>query len=138
MWTAEHDIVCGVPPQTIWNLFRDVNGWGRWNAGIESIRLEGDFAVGQEFTMQPPGQDAFRSRLIEVVENERFVDETRLGDVVVRVAHRIEGLTEDRTRIVYATEVDGPDAAEIGRAVSADFPQVLAALVRLAEGEGAE
>jgi hypothetical protein len=72
--------------------------------------------------------------LIDVRENECFVDETRIGDLVIEVAHRIEPLAPSRTRITYAVEARGPGAAEIGPMVSADFPDVLAALVKAAEG----
>jgi hypothetical protein len=65
------------------------------------------------------------------------VDETRVGDLVVTVAHKIEPASAGRTRITYAVEAKGPDAAEIGAAVSADFPEVLAALVKLAEAKQA-
>lgn len=133
MWTAEHSLEIAASPETIWSFFRDVNGWKKWNAGIEEIALHGPFAVGTEFTMKPPGQEELRSRLVVVRENEIFVDETRAGDIVVIVAHRIERLGPGRVRVTYAVEATGPASEEIGPAVSADFPDVLKALARLAE-----
>jgi len=85
-----------------------------WNAGIEQIEMRGAFAVGTEFVMTPPGQEPLLTRLIEVRENESFVDETRL-------------------RVTYAVEAIGPGCGDIGLAVSSDFPEVLKSLVRLAE-----
>ena len=58
--------------------------------------------------MKPPGEEALRSQLIEVRENVCFVDETRVGDLVIKVAHRIEPLGPARTRIVYAVDAQGP------------------------------
>ena len=132
-WRCEHVLETRATPEAVWCLFADVPGWKRWNAGIETIEILGPFAAGTEFRMKPPGQETLTSRLIEVRANEAFVDETRVGDLVVRVAHRIEPLGAGRTRVVYALKAEGPDAAEIGAAVSADFPDVLASLVRLAE-----
>jgi hypothetical protein len=129
-WHAEHAIETTATLEAIWRLFRDVAGWRAWNAGIERIDLEGPFAAGTWFTMKPPGQDELRSRLVEVRENEVFVDETRVGDIVVTVAHRLERLGERRTRVTYAIDVAGPEAAEVGAAVSSDFPDVLAALAK--------
>jgi hypothetical protein len=83
--------------------------------------------------MTPPGGKALLSKLIEVRENEIFADETVVGDVVVVVTHRIRRLTDDRTAIIYSATVTGPDAQEIGKLVTADFPDVLAALAALAE-----
>ncbi|HKC48176.1 MAG TPA: SRPBCC family protein [Gemmatimonadales bacterium] len=122
-------------PETLWRYFADVPGWPRWNAGIERITIDGPFAAGTEFLMTPPGMDTLRSRLVDVRENERFVDETRLGDIVVRVEHRLERMAGEGTRIVYAITVLGPDAAEVGQAISADFPDVMQTLARLAESE---
>ena len=136
-WQGEYAIETSATPDVIWHIFRDVSGWKTWNAGIEYIEIDGPFAAGTWFTMKPPGQDALRSKLIEVRENACFVDETRVGDLVIAVAHRIESLGADRTRIVYAVDANGSEAAEIGPAVASDFPEVLASLVKLAEGRSA-
>ena len=132
-WRTEHSIETTATPEAIWGLFRDVPGWTAWNAGIERVELDGPFAEGTWFTMKPPGQDAFVSTLVEVRENERFVDETRVGDLVVKVAHRIERLDARRVRVTYAIDAKGPGAAEIGPAIAADFPDVLRALTSCAE-----
>ncbi|MBR1176735.1 SRPBCC family protein [Bradyrhizobium sp. KB893862 SZCCT0404] len=133
VWRHEYAIETSAAAETIWRIFRDVSGWKTWNAGIEEIAIDGPFAAGTWFTMKPPGEEALRSQLIEVRENACFVDETRVGDLVIKVAHRIEPLGSARTRIVYAVDASGPQAAEIGPAVASDFPEVLASLAKLAE-----
>ena len=130
-FNTEFAIDIPASPARIWALFSDVPGWPQWNPGIERIELHGPFAVGTTFEMAPPGQDAFTSTLVEVETNRRFVDETRVGDVVVRVAHVIEARGND-SRVVYAIAVTGPDAPEIGAAISSDFPDVLARLASAA------
>jgi Polyketide cyclase / dehydrase and lipid transport len=136
-WRSEYAIETPAAPNIIWSIFRDVPGWKTWNAGIEHIEIDGPFSTGTWFTMKPPGQDLLRSQLIDVRENECFVDETRVGPLTVTVAHRIEVLGAGRTRIVYAVYANGPDASEIGPAVASDFPQVLASLAKLAEARSA-
>jgi Polyketide cyclase / dehydrase and lipid transport len=137
VWRGEYGIETSATPGVIWSIFCDVPGWKAWNAGIERIDIDGPFSTGTWFTMKPPGQDPLRSKLVEVRENECFVDETRLGDLAVIVAHRIESLGAGRTRIAYAVEASGPEASEIGPAVASDFPEVLAALAKLAEARSA-
>jgi hypothetical protein len=137
IWRCEYGIETLAAADVIWRIFCDVRGWKTWNAGIEHIEIDGPFATGTWFTMKPPGEEPLRSRLVEVQENACFVDETRVGDLAIAVAHRIEPLGAGRTRIVYAAEAVGPDAAEIGPAVASDFPQVLASLAKLAEGRSA-
>jgi len=133
VWQTQFSVETSATVEMIWQLFRDVGTWRSWNPGIESIEIEGPFANGTWFSMKPPGQDTLRSCLIEVCENECFVDETRVGELTVRVAHRIQRLGPASTRVTYSVEAEGPDAAEIGAAISSDFPEVLASLAALAE-----
>lgn len=83
--------------------------------------------------MRPPGQDALVSTLIEVRENECFTDETILDDIRVLVSHTLTPRPSGGTRITYGTRITGPRADEVGAMVTSDFPDVLAALKRLAE-----
>ncbi len=133
MWTHEESIEAAATPERIWKLFSDVAGWKRWNAGIEHIKIHGPFAAGTTFTMQPPGSEAFESRLTFVRENEAFTDETVIDGTRVEVHHGIVPLDEGRSRIIYSTTISGPAAAEIGPFVTEDFGSVLLSLKRLAE-----
>jgi uncharacterized protein YndB with AHSA1/START domain len=135
MWQRSFSILASAPVQAVWKLFADVEGWARWNAGIESISIAGPFADGTEFVMKPPGQEAFTSRLVNVVEPLRFEDETVIGDIRVLVDHRVEPAPDGQVRITYTARVEGPGAEEVGAAVTDDFPAVLKALAALAERE---
>ena len=73
------------------------------------------------------------SKLIDVKPNESFTDETVIDDTRVIVNHRLVTLPSGRTKIIYSTEITGPAADEFGPMVTSDFPEVLAALKRLAE-----
>ena len=133
MWTHEQSIETSASPARVWQLFVDVARWKDWNAGIEKIEIHGPFANGTTFTMQPPGQDVITSKLIDVKPNEGFTDETVVDDTRVIVSHRLVTLPSGRTKIIYSTEITGPAADEFGPMVTSDFPEVLAALKRLAE-----
>ena len=56
----------------------------------------------------------------------------QVDDITVRVAHRIESKGKT-SRVTFAVEVEGPGAEEVGKMVSGDFPEVLAALAKKAE-----
>ena len=133
MWTHEQSIETSASPARVWQLFVDVARWKDWNAGIEKIEIHGPFANGTTFTMQPPGQDVITSKLIDVKPNEGFTDETVVDDTRVIVSHWLVTLPSGRTKIIYSTEITGPAADEFGPLVTSDFPEVLAALKRLAE-----
>jgi Polyketide cyclase / dehydrase and lipid transport len=135
-WTREHSIETTASALAVWRLWADVPGWGKWNADIERIELDGPFAAGSVITMTPRGQDPVVLRIGELVENELFVDEAEIDDVVIRTHHLIEPIGDERIRIVYRIEISGPGAGrlgpELGPQISADFPDTLAELARLA------
>ncbi|MGW1777086.1 SRPBCC family protein [Streptomyces sp. NPDC002104] len=138
VWEYEHAIETTAAPEAVWALWADVENWGTWNADIEKIELRGPFAAGAEITMTPAGQDPVDLLVAEATEGEMFVDEARFGGLVLRTTHRIERLGPERGRVVYRMEISGEGAAEagpqIGPAITADWPDTMAALVRAAQG----
>jgi uncharacterized protein YndB with AHSA1/START domain len=138
VWAVEHTVETNARPEAVWRLWADVDGWPEWNAGVERIELRGPFAVGSTILMTPPGDEPVELRIAEASEPELFVDEADGGDFVVRTTHRVEPVGNERSRITYRMEIDGPAAGtvgpQIGPEISGDFPQVLAALAARAEG----
>jgi uncharacterized protein YndB with AHSA1/START domain len=137
MWSTEHGAETAAAPEAVWRVWSDVEGWPEWNPDLERAELSGPFAAGSMITMHQQGGDQIQLRIAEAVEPERFVDEADLGDVVVRTTHRLVPLGEGRVRILYRMEITGPRAEtlgpQLGPEISADFPQVLGALVEQAE-----
>jgi hypothetical protein len=138
MWVFEHSIETGAAPEAIWRLWVDVENWGTWNADIATIEIRGPFATGTEITMTPPGQDPVELRIAELTEQELFVDEAEIDGLVLRTIHRLDIIGPSRTRVVYRMEITGTAADEIGPrigpAVTADWPDTMAALARAAQG----
>lgn len=138
MWQYEHSVETTAATDAVWRVWSDVAAWPRWNDGIETITIHGPFQAGTTFTMTPPEDEPIRMRLTEIVPGKLFTDEMDGGDFTVRTVHRLEPAAAGRTRITYRTEITGPAAGQvgpqIGPAITADFPQVLAALAKLAEG----
>ncbi|WP_442781637.1 SRPBCC family protein [Collimonas fungivorans] len=133
MWTHEESIETSAAPARIWQLFADVQGWKKWNKGIDNIQIHGAFVDGTTFTMQPPGEDVFTTTLIDVRENQGFTDETIIDGTRVLVHHKIVPLASGGSKVIYSTEITGPAAADFGPMVTADFPDVLSALKNIAE-----
>ena len=138
MWEYEYSVETTAAPQALWRHWSDMAAWPQWNDGIETIDVEGPFEVGTAFTMTPPGEEPIRMRLVEIKPGEFFTDEMDAGDFAVRTEHRLEPAAGGLTRIVYRTEITGEAAGHIGPQlgpqITADFPEVLAALARRAEG----
>ena len=136
-WEYEYSVTTSADRDAVWRHWSDMAAWPAWNAGIEKLEIDGPFEVGTTFTMIPPGDDPVRLRLTEIVPGEMFTDQADGGDFVVTTVHRLEPAGDGGTLIVYRTQITGPAAAhigpEIGPAITADFPDVLAALAALAE-----
>jgi hypothetical protein len=128
-----------VSAESIWSLYEDVTTWPSWDAEAELITRDGPFAAGSTGTMKFRGQDPLDYRLTRVEPLREFVDETPVGDVLVRVAHQLEPLDSGRLRITYDVEIDGPEeqAQQIGPAITADFPATMASLIARAKERSA-
>ena len=136
MWTHTYTHRTDADPARLWELLADVDGWVGWNDGIESIELAGPLAVGAMFRMTPPGEQPVTSTVVELEPPRLLTDLTELDGIAVRVEHRLDPTPDGATTITYAVTVSG-DApsevtADIGAAVSADFPDVMSALARAA------
>jgi Polyketide cyclase / dehydrase and lipid transport len=129
-----YSVEADVPASAVWALYEDVDSWPSWDAQAERITREGPFAAGSGGTMKFRGQDPLPYRLAKVEPLREFVDETPVGDVVVRVSHLLETLASGRLRITYGAEIDGPreQAEQLGPAITGDFPDTIDSLIALA------
>ena len=153
MWEYEYSLETSADRGALWRHWADMASWPQWNDGIETIDVDGPFAVGTTFTMtppgtllapggttppSPPGDQPIRMRLVEIEPGTSFTDEMDAGDFVVRTEHRLEPAAGGLTRIIYRTQITGEAAGhvgpELGPQITADFPEVVAALAGRAEG----
>jgi hypothetical protein len=138
MWEYEYSTETSAGAGALWRHWADMAAWPQWNDGIETIDVEGPFAVGTVFIMTPPGDEPIRMRLVEIEPGSSFTDEMDAGDFVVRTEHRLEPMAGGLTRIVYRTQITGEAAGqvgpELGPQITADFPEVVAALAERAGG----
>lgn len=132
--TRSYSQMTTAPATAIWSLFTAVSDWNKWNTGVQTSSIAGAFAVDSWLTMiLLPDHDVIKSKLIKVEVNKLFVDETHLGDIIVKVSHNIDALSNGGSLITYQIEVSGENAEAICAGISSDFPEVLSALVTRAE-----
>jgi hypothetical protein len=133
VWEYEHSVETTSSAPAIWRLWADIGSWRSWNKDIETVELRGPFAEGSTIVMTPAGQEAVRLRLVQVHENELFVDEAEFGGLIIRTTHRLEQLHGNRVRVTYRMQISGPAVDEmgpqVGPQITADFPETMAALV---------
>lgn len=134
-----HSVETSASPEAIWALYEDVATWPSWDAQAVLVVRNGPFAAGTSGTMTFVGQDPLSYTLTKVEPLREFVDETPLGEIVVRVIHRLEPLADGRLRLTYAAEIDGPvdQAQHLGPMITADFPATMDSLIELAKERSA-
>jgi hypothetical protein len=134
-YSYSHVIEDDVAPDAVWALYEDVSTWPAWDAQAEWVTRDGAFATGSAGAMKFRGMDPLPYRLTRVEPLREFVDETPVGDLVVRVSHLLEPLGSGRLRVTYAAQIDGPEeeAGQVGPMITADFPATMAALLTLAK-----
>jgi hypothetical protein len=136
MWVKEYTGDCAASPSQVFGILAEPATWSEWNDGVLRVDMDGPFAEGTAAVMVLPDQTALPFRFTWVETDRGYEDETPVpgAGVVVRVRHELTP-NDGGTHITYRCAVDGPDdvAAEVGAAVSADFPDVIAALGSRAE-----
>jgi hypothetical protein len=140
MWTHEHSARTELEPEAVWKVLADLDNWAAWDTSVDSVRLDGPFAVGSQVTMIPTGQEPVIFTITVIEENERYADETEFGGVTLRFSHTLTRLPEGGTEVVHRLEIDGPEAdalgPDIGAMVTEDFPEAMQSLLAYAARRG--
>ena len=130
-----HTVEADTGADAIWSLYEDVSSWPSWDAEAELVTRDGPFAAGTTGTMKFKGQRPLAYRLVKVEPLREFVDETPVGELVVRVSHLLEPLPTGRVRFTYSAEINGSEdeARQLGPMITQDFPETMGSLVKLAK-----
>ncbi|WP_436496353.1 SRPBCC family protein [Actinokineospora sp. HUAS TT18] len=118
-------------PAAVWGLWADVSRWVEWDSSLTSVTLDGPFAVGSTGVMVIEGQPPIHYRLTEVDPGHRFADVTEIPGAVLLFDHEVvadQGVTTVTHRVV----IEGDLADKLGPMVTADVPDAVRALVKLA------
>ncbi len=131
MWTTQHTAETDVSPRRVWIALRDLHTGATQSEDGDIFEIHGPFQVGTELSVTPQGQETFRSRIIELVEDQRYADETSFGDVTLTFRHILTPI-EGGTRVMHELVIDGPTAGEVGPElgpqISQDFPVAMQSL----------
>ena len=107
MWIKSHSIVTKeVTKEQMWKLMADVNNWHTWDSGIEYATLSGKFEQGNHFMLKPKGGPKTKIELIEVIENQKFVDLTKFPLAKMYGEHLFEE-TNQGLKITTTMKVEG-------------------------------
>ncbi|MGI8827323.1 MAG: SRPBCC family protein [Chloroflexota bacterium] len=137
MWKTEHSEETTAPPAAIWRLLTNVEGWSSWNPGLSWARLEGPFATGTTGRTKPAKGPEGAFTIVEVREENSFVNEAKLPGGRLRFLHRIEPLGDGRARVTLGATIDGTLSGlyglMFGRNIAGYMPTAVKQLVGRAE-----
>ena len=107
MWIKSYSVVTKeVTAAQMWKLFSDVNNWHTWDEGIEWAKMEGEFAVGNQFMMRPKGGPNVKIKLVETTPNKSFTDFTQFPLAKMYGTHTFE-LTSEGLKITTTMKMQG-------------------------------
>lgn len=107
MWKKSYSQVYqNVNKATIWNLWSDVNRWTTWHGDLDSCTMEGPFAVGNHFFLQPKGSRPVKIFLTEITAGHSFTDCTAFPGAKMHDTHILEE-TPEGLKITSTLEVKG-------------------------------
>ena len=79
-----------VLPDTVWQLWTDVNNWPTWHDDLEYCTLHGDFSVGNFFILKPKGAPPVKVTLTDIHEKHHFTDCTHFFGAKMLDTHTME------------------------------------------------
>ena len=116
MWAFEHSVETTASPATVWGLYADVAGWPRWNAAVQSVKLDGPFQAGTSGWLTPPGAEPLPFTILAASEGTGYVSETTIAETVrLRATNTLSQLPGGGCRILHRAELVGPAAEYFGQ-----------------------
>lgn len=107
MWTKSHVVITKeVTKEQMWKLFSDVNNWQTWDESIEFAHLDGKFEQGNFFVFQPKGGPKIKLKILESIENYKFVDLTTFPFAKMYGDHTFEE-TPEGLKLTTTMKVEG-------------------------------
>ena len=127
----------GVTKESIWRAWADVNNWPAWDSELDSCVLEGEFAAGNRFILNPKGGPKIKITLTKVVENETFTDVCKFPGAQMIDFHEMKEIAGGLL-VTNTISVKGPLAflwvRLVARNVANSVPQQTDNLVRYVSG----
>jgi hypothetical protein len=133
----ERSVETSASPQAVWKLWSDTNTWPEWNPDVQSMALNGPFAVGTTGTMKTK-QGTRAIELTEVIPGTSF----RLETTVIPLTRfafecKVTPGPAGKTTLSQAIQVGGPLGGLVGgmmgKQIADTFPPLLQGLARKAE-----
>ena len=114
------------PAPSFFARWADMATWPEWNTDTEWVRLDGPFAEGATGTLKPKGGPKVAFTVARL-DDEHFVDVSRMPGGRVTFDHTVTRTAEGGTRLEVSVAIDGPLAFAWRRVLGGGFRACLQA-----------
>lgn len=125
-------------PKKVFDRYKDVPSWAKWDEGVEYASIDGDFVTGAKGKLKAPKAPVSKLTWIEVTENKSFtllIDNLPLCKIYFE--HTIEEVVKGELKITHSVSFKGLLSfifgKMIGNGIKKGLPDVLQNLKKLAE-----
>ena len=128
----EHRLGLQAPPDAIWAVISDINGWGEWNPLY--TRAEGELRIGAQLDLDLalPGQKvrAIRPTIVDWVPNEQILWRLSMMGGLVKTLRYIEIEKLSETGCIFANGelFEGPLGPTVARRMRREIRAGFAAM----------
>lgn len=138
MWHTEVRIESKASREHIWQLWKDVEHWNRWDKSVEYSTIEGEFTAGTKGTLKPKGGPKTKFRITESIEERCFINVSKLPLCTIKFIHQIDNLG-NRIAVTHRIEIRGPLSSFfsriMGKNIKKELPIAVNNLIEIAENE---
>jgi len=104
---ARASATSAAPASAFFARWADMDTWPEWNTDTAWVRLDGPFREGATGTLKPKGGPKVRFAVTRL-DDEHFVDVSRMPGGRVTFAHTVSATADGRTRVEVTVAIDGP------------------------------
>jgi hypothetical protein len=122
-WTFEHSVECRAGREAAWQFWTAVENWAAVDSAVESVTINGPFAVGTTGTTVSPGFGAVEWRIVEVWDGARAVIEVPAPGAALRFTWRFEDAPGGGTRITQQATLVGEQADHYAAMLGPQYEQ---------------
>ena len=138
---VEHRISIDASPDVIFQIYREVDSWHKWDPDTKQATLDGPFQVGSRGLLTPTQGRTVPMELTVVEPGRRFTVESKIPLFRMRFEHEMRSVAASNTEVVHRVTFSGPLSILLRplllKRVNAGLPTTLARLKTFAEARSA-
>jgi len=133
MRIIKHTLETKATPAQIWNVWKDVENWKKWDQDIELSQIDGPFQAGTTGCTKFIGTPLFKTLLTQVEPFKLVVQEAYLSFAKV-VSYQSMKHIAGKTQVTFEVEIRGPlslfFACMLGRFIKKKIPKEMEEMLK--------